>query len=221
MADKNMDTLCTALRALANSGFVHGPGGNASIRLDRETMAITASGSSFGSLVPDDFVKVNLETGEYGLSAVSRPSSETSMHIAIYRTNPEINVVLHTHPTYCIALSTVGDRLPILFPDQAALVGKTELLRYMLPTTEQFGEAVASALVKSNGCSLILQNHGLVVTGSTVLQAYYRTQIIEQACKIYLTALATHTKVHELSEEEILEVRNLEVERYRNQRLAQ
>ncbi|MCL6444026.1 MAG: class II aldolase/adducin family protein [Alicyclobacillus sp.] len=221
MADKNMDTLCAVLRALANSGFVQGPGGNASIRLDHETMAITASGSSFGSLVPDDFVNVNLESGEYCLCGESRPSSETSMHLAIYRTNLQVNVILHTHPTYCIALSTVCDRLPILFPDQAALVGKTKVLPYMLPTTEQFGETVASELVKCNGCSLILQNHGLVVTGRTVLQAYYRTQIIEQACKIYLTALAVHAKVRELSEEEISEIQNLEVEKYRNKRLTQ
>ncbi|AEJ42641.1 hypothetical protein TC41_0683 [Alicyclobacillus acidocaldarius subsp. acidocaldarius Tc-4-1] len=60
-----------------------------------------------------------------------------------------------------------------------------------------------------------------MVTGSTVLQAFYRTQIVEQACKIYLSALSTREKVRELSQEEILEIQNLEAERYRNQMLTQ
>lgn len=75
-------------------GWVPATSGNLSIRLTDGDIAITASGRDKGQLVPDDIMCVSAEgtprTGQ-------RPSAETALHLQLYRRDPAINAVLHTH----------------------------------------------------------------------------------------------------------------------------
>lgn len=77
--------------------------------------------------------------------------------------------------------------MPMLFPDQAALVGEVAFVDYMLPTTEDMGDSVAGALGQESS-AVILANHGLVTTGHNLREAYYRTQVVEAAASITLLA---------------------------------
>lgn len=104
----------------------------------------------------------------------------------------------------------------MLFPDQAALVGPTEFVDYVVPTTEKLADAVTA---KAPWCdSLILVNHGLVNFGKNLREAYYRTEVTEESAKIYLAALAVK-EPKRLTAEEVDEIRGLSSEAYRIQLL--
>ncbi|MEX1031075.1 MAG: class II aldolase/adducin family protein [Paenibacillaceae bacterium] len=201
-----------AVKIVANK-LVVGPGGNISARFEGK-MYVSPSGFALDEIQPEQWVEVDIESGaitDLGL----RPSSEVLMHLYAYRANPSVGAIVHTHPPYCIAFTLVERELPIMFPDQAALVGKTVYVPYVLPTTDKLADAVVEKVESS---SILLGNHGLVTTGRNLREAYYRTEVVEESCKIYLIANAIRPpKV--LTDEEYQEIASLESEAYRIQLL--
>jgi L-fuculose-phosphate aldolase len=189
--------------------LVVGPGGNLSARCEGK-MYLSPSGFALDEIKPEQWVEVDIETGhitDIGL----RPSSEVLMHLYAYRQNPNIGAIVHTHPPYCIAFTLVETDLPIMFPDQAALVGKTVYVDYVLPTTDKLADAVVDKIEHS---SILLGNHGLVTTGRNLREAYYRTEVVEESAKIFLIATAVK-KPKVLTKEEFEEIASLESEAYR------
>jgi L-fuculose-phosphate aldolase len=189
--------------------LVVGPGGNLSARCEGK-MYLSPSGFALDEIKPEQWVEVDIETGhitDIGL----RPSSEVLMHLYAYRENPNIGAIVHTHPPYCIAFTLVETDLPIMFPDQAALVGKTVYIDYVLPTTDKLADAVVAKIEHS---SILLGNHGLVTTGRNLREAYYRTEVVEESAKIFLIATAVK-KPKVLTKEEFEEIASLESEAYR------
>ncbi|HEY0827877.1 MAG TPA: class II aldolase/adducin family protein [Bacilli bacterium] len=203
-------------RKTVAKGLVVGPGGNISARFEGD-MYLSPSGFALEDIEPDQWVKVNIETGEVAKTPF-RPSSEVLMHLYCYRVNSAVQGIVHTHPAYCIALTTVTDKLPMLFPDQAALVGEITYIPYLVPTTNVLADAVAEKAVEFN--SILLGNHGLVTTGKNLREAYYRTEVMEESAKIYLIAKAVG-EPRALTAEEFKEIQSLESEAYRIQLLQQ
>ncbi|MEX2414553.1 MAG: class II aldolase/adducin family protein [Paenibacillaceae bacterium] len=205
--------LCKYAQKTVNNKLVVGPGGNISAKFEGK-MYLSPSGFALDEVQLEQWVEVDIESGaitDIGL----RPSSEVLMHLYAYRANPNISAIVHTHPPYCIAFTLVERELPIMFPDQAALVGKTVYVPYVLPTTDKLADAVVE---KIDSSSILLGNHGLVTTGRKLREAYYRTEVVEESCKIYLTANAIRPpKV--LTDEEYKEITSLESEAYRIQLL--
>lgn len=205
--------LCKYAQKTVANKLVVGPGGNISAKFEGK-MYVSPSGFALDEVQPEQWVEVDIETGaiaDIGL----RPSSEVLMHLYAYRANPNIGAIVHTHPPYCIAFTLVERELPIMFPDQAALVGKTVYVPYVLPTTDKLADALVE---KVDSSSILLGNHGLVTTGRNLREAYYRTEVVEESCKIYLIANAIRPpKV--LTDEEYQEIASLESEAYRIQLL--
>ena len=203
-------------RKAVTQGLVVGPGGNISAR-SGNTMLLSPSGFALEELEPNEWIAIDIETGETQAGA-SRPSSEVLMHLFSYRANPDIQAIVHTHPAYTIALSLIFDHLPHLFPDQSALVGDIGFVPYVLPTTKLLADAVAAKVTEHS--ALILVNHGLVTTGKNLREAYYRTQVVEESAKVYMIAKATgEPKI--LTDAEYKEIQSLESEAYRVQLLQQ
>jgi L-fuculose-phosphate aldolase len=202
--------LCKYAQKTVANKLVVGPGGNLSARHDGK-MYLSPSGFALDEIQPEQWVEVDIETGaitDIGL----RPSSEVLMHLYAYRQNPKIGAMVHTHPPYCIAFTLVETDLPIMFPDQAALVGKTVYVDYVLPTTDKLADAVVAKINQAS--SILLGNHGLVTTGRNLREAYYRTEVVEESAKIFLISTAIkQPKV--LTKEEFEEIASLESEAYR------
>lgn len=207
------EELCKYAQKTVTNKLVVGPGGNISARHEGK-MYLSPSGFALDEIKPEQWVEVDIETGSIADIGL-RPSSEVLMHLYAYRQNPNIGAMVHTHPPYCIAFTLVEKELPIMFPDQAALVGKTVYVDYVLPTTERLADAVVEKIAHS---SILLGNHGLVTTGRNLREAYYRTEVVEESAKIHLIATAIKApKV--LTQEETDEIASLESEAYRIQLL--
>lgn len=215
----NMDIrheLCKYAKKTVENGLVVGPGGNISAR-EGDTMYLSPSGFAMEDITPEQWVEVDIATGEITDIGL-RPSSEVLMHLFCYRANPSIGGIVHTHPSSCIAFTLVETVLPIMFPDQAALVGKTAFVPYVLPTTSILAEAVAEKV--NDASSILLGNHGLVTVGRNLREAYYRTQVVAESTTIYMSAKAVGS-LKILTDEEFKEIASLESEDYRIKLLQQ
>ena len=103
-----------------------------------------------------------------------------------------------------------------MFPDQAALVGKTVYVPYVLPTTDKLADAyVAKVKQPARFCSatMVWSRRDAILR-----EAYYRTEVVEESAKIYFDRQGDREpKV--LTKEEFEEIASLESEAYRIQLL--
>lgn len=202
--------LCKYAKKIVDARLVVGPGGNISA-VHGGFMYLSPSGFALDEIAPEEWVEIDVASGEVTSQGL-RPSSEVLMHLYAYRANPNLGAIVHTHPPYCIAFTLVERELPVMFPDQAALVGRTAYVPYVLPTTDKLADAVVEKVGEAS--TILLGNHGLVTTGRNLREAYYRTEVIEESAKIYLIARSIREpKV--LTEEEYKEIASLESEAYR------
>ena len=87
--------------------------GNISIRLDGGRVLITPAKLCKGRMEPDDLLIVDL-MGKVIDSAKGRePSSETPMHLEVYKQRPDLRAVIHCHPIFATALTVAGLEFPV------------------------------------------------------------------------------------------------------------
>jgi L-fuculose-phosphate aldolase len=90
------EDIVNVMRNLYRRGLVSALSGNASIRVPgTNCIWITPSGIFKGGLTVDDLVKIDLEGNV--VEGFRKPSSEWRFHVAIYKSRPDINAVIHAH----------------------------------------------------------------------------------------------------------------------------
>jgi ribulose-5-phosphate 4-epimerase/fuculose-1-phosphate aldolase len=112
--------------------------------------------------------------------------SEVYIHSEIFRVRPDVNSVIHTHPTHAVALSAIGGSLP---PVSQSAVPFTDGLPYYTDTidlirTKEMGAGVAKALGPHK--AVLMRNHGVAVVGGSLAESVILTMMLEYACKIQL-----------------------------------
>ncbi len=80
-------------------GFSPGTSGNLSARFE-DKIIVTSSGSSNGSLSYDDLVLIDFDGNSVEPLSKSKPSSEKMLHVEFYKRRPDVNAVIHVHPTF-------------------------------------------------------------------------------------------------------------------------
>ena len=180
-----------------------GSGGNLSLRQD-DTVFVSRSGCPLHQLTPDDFLTLDLNAPYSRPATDPRPSLETPMHLAAYRTRPDAVVVVHCHPVNALAWAMQGQDLPACTPDFAVYLGAcVPNLPYALPGSAALAEAVSAGLVEHP--AVLLGNHGVLVTGDTVARARMRTLQIDETARICLQAAAAG-RIRPLAAAEVAEI---------------
>lgn len=172
---------------IVETGIAKGWAGNLSGRY-RGNFIITRSGADLGNLEQSDIVFIRPQTSQLSLQA-KRPSSELSLHMAVYKTKPDTEAIIHVHSPQAIAFGLLGMGLPALTPDFYRHIGAlVPVLPFIPPTTPELATAVAQMLDDSP--VILLQNHGVIVIGDSFSQALLRLNLLEEQAAIYLAALA-------------------------------
>lgn len=164
--------------------------GHVSIRMPGDADHFYMKPHSFGfdEITPENMVVCNMSGEKVG--GAGRRHSEVYIHSEIYKSRPDVNSVIHAHPTYAVAFSATGQPLqPISQPSVAFADGLPYFDKAIdLIRTPDLGIGVASAL---GSCKAVLmRNHGVTVVGSTVEEATILLIMLENACQIQLAAMA-------------------------------
>lgn len=151
-------------------------GGNLSILDPDGSIWITPSRLDKGKLRPADIVKVEKD-GSY--DSPFPPSSEFPFHREIYRRSPRIKAIVHAHPGALVAFS-ICRALPELQVQRHAfdVCRKIAYAPYACPGSEQLGLNIAEAFASGADC-VMLENHGVVVGGSDLQDAFQRFETLE------------------------------------------
>jgi len=185
---------------LATSGLSQGTSGNLSTRCGAGFL-ITPSGTPYEGLTPADIVLLDM-AGHY--EHPLRPSSEWRFHRDIYAARPDILAVVHVHPPYSTALAMC--RMAIPAAHYMIAVGGGDSIRcaeYHTYGTQALSDAVLQALEGRLAC--LMANHGLIATGTTLVQAIWRAVEVENLARQYALALQVGKPVL-LTDREVTEV---------------
>lgn len=180
--DRAWRALVATARRTAAEGLVVGTSGNVSVRVG-DLVLVTPTGVPYDRLGPADTVAVRLD-GTQALGTLT-PTSELPMHLAVYG-HTDARAVVHTHAVHATAVSTLVPELPPVHYMAAALGGPVRVAPYETYGTDALAERMLEALDGRSGC--LLQNHGTVVHGASLDQAYDRTAQLEWMCRVWLTA---------------------------------
>ena len=161
-------------------GLVWGTSGNMSMRLDAESFFITATGRSLGDMTAKDIVLCRTDE----ISACKNASMEWMLHSRIYRSRRGVNAVFHSQPPYSTLVACAKDKKikTSLIPEAVACLEHIAAVPYHHAGSIELAEKCADAA--KNADVLILENHGLVATGSGIEDAVSKTLTFEFLCRL-------------------------------------
>lgn len=184
--------------------FLAATDGNISVRTKDGYILTTATHTCKGFLTLKDIIKTEL-SGKV-VQGKGKISTEFKLHKFIYEQRKDINAVIHTHPRFITAFAAAGIALDkIVFPEIYLFFGKIPLAKYATPSTDEMPESVAPYI--KNYDAIMLANHGLVTFGSTLEEAYFKTEKVEHIAEVsyYSKMLGgakelTHRQIEKLNE---------------------
>ena len=161
-------------KKLVETGLVQGTWGNLSLRLNDQYMLCTPSGRDYAGIKPEEIVKVNINTLEYGGNI--KPTSEKDFHAGIYRLRPDVNGIIHTHSKFACVFAACG----LSFKTSGGDV--IECAAYGPSGTGILSKNVQNAIGENKGC--LMRNHGMVAVGKDLPESFQNALNIENAAKM-------------------------------------
>ncbi|MCS7262499.1 MAG: methylthioribulose 1-phosphate dehydratase [Aquificaceae bacterium] len=172
-------------RRLHLRGWLPASSGNLSAKLGEGRVLITASGVHKGHLTCEDFVVVDWQGRQ--VEGSGKPSAETLLHLAVYRSLPQVGSVLHVHSVSSTLLSRLaqGDvKLENYELLKAFGIGTHEAC-VRVPVFEnsqdmrELSQQVEQRLKQEQVYGFLLRSHGLYAWGRSVEEAYMRLEALE------------------------------------------
>ncbi|HWK76839.1 class II aldolase/adducin family protein [Microbacterium sp.] len=163
--------------------------GNISIRVPGvdDRFLITPTDLEYDRMVPADIVLVNGDSevidGRLG------PSSEVTVHMAVYKRRPDVNAIVHSEPVFSNVWGVVGS--PILGTLVNMVIytkGDVPIMPFELSNNTEFGEHMCDAMGDLN--AVVWANHGLLTVGTNLRDAFKTSVAVESAAKVQAYARA-------------------------------
>jgi L-fuculose-phosphate aldolase len=184
--------VCTVGLWLHRRGFVAATDGNISLRLDPHRILTSPTGICKGMMSPDDLVIT--DTAGNKISGRRNSSSELAMHLLIYRRRPEVNAIVHAHPTTATGYAAAGLPLNKALLSEAVIgLGCVPLANYGTPGTSELTASI-EPLVQMHD-AILMANHGVVTYGVDLLSAFFRMETVEHFASVALVTELLHKQV--------------------------
>ena len=162
-------------------GFANGNDGNLSARISDNEVIATPTAVSKGFMHEDDLIKVDMDGNV--LSGKLKPSSEIKLHLEIYKSAPDMAAVCHAHPPISTTFAAAGQPLDKAFLQESVVqLGIVPVADYATPGTDEL--ALGAAKFTNDYFACLLEGHGVVTWGQSVLQALYRLESVEFTAQI-------------------------------------
>ena len=137
------------------------------------------------NVVDDELNIINENSSDYRM-----PNRATRFHMYVYKRNPEINCIIHSHPVYTSALSMMGEELVINHMDVMGLYNRTAYISEWpgVPfgdTADKEGQWIINS-VNEGKPALLLAHHGLTVAGKNIEEVTHMSYFFELAAKLQI-----------------------------------
>ena len=184
-------------------GFNIGSEGNISVKKS-SNIFITPSGKNTCDLKEKDISVIDINGN---ILNNNKPSSETNLHLMIYKLREGIKAIVHCHSPWASILSCLRKDIPAFHYMVAEFGGtKIKCADYDTFGTKKLAKNVVKAIDKSFGC--LIGNHGQICIGKSLNHAINLSRALEKLSMQYYFCLLSG-KVKLLRESEIKKVLNL------------
>ena len=202
-----LETCCDILVDAYKRNWITSRDGNISIRHhDRDHFYITPSGVRKQTMQPDQFKKIKFMGSSWqelhytDISANLKPSGELPLHFGLQKNmgqhSDEVRVVVHVHPTYCIAAMHAGIDLSTIsnsFPELNRYTRVAPNVGDVAPISQELADACHRNLGLDPAGNIKfdivgIKGHGVVAIDVTPWRAYEHIERLEHICKIVLAS---------------------------------
>lgn len=206
-----LETICEILSDAYKRNWITSRDGNVSIRNhDRDHFYITPSGVRKQTLQPDQFKKIGIIKSDItyrseilnytDISSQLKPSGELPLHFGLQREmgqhNGDIRVVVHVHPTYCIAAMHAGIDLSKIsnnFPELNRYTKVAPNVGDVAPISQELADQCFEKLQLDKSGNIAydivgIKGHGVVAIDTSPWRAYEHIERMEHICKIILAS---------------------------------
>ncbi len=182
MSDPREQLIATA-RAMQPAGLNRGTSGNVSVR-SGDGFYVTPTGLPYEALTAEDIPLMALDGSHKG---TRKPSSEWRFHRDLYAMRPEVGAVLHAHSPFAVSLACLRRAIPPFHYMIARFGGDTiRCADYAIFGSPELSTAAMLAMHERKGC--LLANHGLLVAGRDLAEAFALAVELEELCEQYWRA---------------------------------
>lgn len=181
--------LAAAFRWAARLNFHEATANHFSVALDDDRFLMNRRGAHFSRVKASELLLLDSSLADAPADA---DPTAWYLHGQIHRLVPEARVILHTHMPYATTLACLADyEFSMLDQNACRFYRRVGYDRGYagMALDDAEGERVAKLLVEHP--ILLLGNHGVVVTGPTVAQAFDELYYFEKACQLQVLALST------------------------------
>ena len=199
------DEVCRVGQSLFQRGLTSGSTGNISVRTPDGGWLMTPTNVSMGTLDP---ARLSLFDTDGRFVSGDAPTKEAFLHFSMYGERTDAGAVVHLHSSHSTAVSIMADIdpedvLPPLTAYYVMRVGRLPLVPYFAPGDPALADAVRGLAGRHH--AILLANHGPVVAGTSLANAQYAAEELEETAKLFLM-LQNHAK-RVLTPEQVADLR--------------
>jgi len=203
-----LETICETMVSAYQRNWITSRDGNVSIRHhDRDHFYITPSGIRKQTMQPELFKKIKIVSSlmwreeEYtDISKNLKPSGEIPLHFGLQKNMGQhandVRVVMHFHPTYCVAAMHAGielDKLVKDFPELGRYTKVAPNVPDVAPISQELADETISRLDVDHFGYIAhdiigIKGHGVVAIDTSPWRAYEHIERLEHICQIVLAS---------------------------------
>jgi L-fuculose-phosphate aldolase len=198
MLENLKEQVLTIAKRAQRDGLCKHKSGNFSIR-DTETgyVVITPTGVDREKLEANDICVIDLEANVIENLTGLKPTSESLMHLNIYKTRKDVNAVAHTHSMYATSFAVLNKAIPAIVYECANMglgKGRIPVAPFGRPGTVALADSIVDACTESN--CFLLEKHGAVsIDTRNLYEAYLNACYIEELAQLYYISLTANANV--------------------------
>jgi ribulose-5-phosphate 4-epimerase/fuculose-1-phosphate aldolase len=170
--------LAVFLRVLSGLGYDDGRAGHTTVRQPDGNLLISPRELAWCEVRASDVVTITAEGVK--VAGTYNPSPAYGIHLELRKRRPDLGVVVHHHPRWATVWADVG-RIPPVYDQTSASVP------YPLALVDEYGGTFTDDLDESARCAELfgdaewglLANHGVLLTGASLAEAYIRAYTVE------------------------------------------